>query len=774
MSSKPPFAKFVPARPGEILPQGSNAEFLKKQLNGLTGNFAASGYPFDTPMWDGGVGVIRSAPIIHNDEETPSPSQDAWWPYEQSAYLLDGVLKTAILTGEPDGIEVFRKNLRFLIDHPDKDGKLGNYCHCDIHWPMAVFFRAAMAYAEFEADAMVKQAFIRHYQALDINEIGTGFRHINNLEGLLTAYRWSQDHSLLEKAEAAYLRHNEFFRSHPDGLRELYMDKLAAMDKHILHGVTFSEGVKLPVMLYMYTGKKSYLEIAESGLQAVLDRHETLTGLPSANEFFSGKDPLQGYETCLINDFPWALNYFLQATGKVEYADRIEKIIFNALGGCVTDDFTALMYISSPNQVIAAPESNHSFFYRGGEDVMEFRPSHSAQCCPGNIHHVLPNFIMSQFMYGTDGTPAAILYSAASWQGSCHAAEFEVTEETAYPYGEKISFRFSVKGGYIPFMWRIPHWCKNAEVLFNGKAIGKKAVAGTFFRVDEISDGDEVTLILPLELTEKKDRHWKWFESGALLFSMPVEYLEERSENNRFSPRSYRPVSKWNYSPLPGGAKLCFSGEYPVVKVMASEVSGFDALEQNRYTPQVPLYCSRQGTAKELTLIPYRETELRITAFPDAEKRKPLFIYQALVSEAFEYREHLPLAGQAFASETTDPRELCRQFTEIFPEKDGYYDLLHHFGKLDDHLAYLLLRFWSDSDDEATLCIGADTAAQGWINGKYCFELPPGSEAVFTIGSWFKIPVKQGFNSLLVKVAKGTFYEQYRNAWGVRADIFTT
>ena len=772
MSSKPPFARFVPARPGTIMPRGENAAALQIQLSGLTGNFTASGYPFDTPMWNGGVGVIKSASIIHNDEETPSPGQDAWWPYEQSAYLLDGILKTAILTGSRDGLELFYQNLHFLITHPDETGRLGNCYHCDIHWPMAVFFRAAQAYAEYKDDPEVKAAFIRHYQALTVDEIGTGFRHINNLEGVLTAYRWSQDKSLLEKAEAAYMHHNEFFRNDPDGLPELYLDKLADMGKHILHGVTFSEGVKLPVMLYMYTGKKSYLEIAEQGLQAVLERHGTMTGLPSANELFSGKDPLQGYETCLINDFPWALNFFLQATGKIEYADRIEKIFFNAPGGCITDDFTALMYISCPNQVIAAPESNHAFFYRGSEDAMEFRPSHSAQCCPGNIHHIVPNFIMSQFMYSDDDTPAAVLYSAAAWQGNYRDSTFEVIEETAYPYGEKISFRFAVNGPAIPFMWRIPHWCGNAAITINGQAVETNIIPGTFFRLAKINDGDEVTLTIPMTLTGKSDRHWQWFESGPLLFSLPVEYVEEKSENHRFSPRSYRPVSRWDYSPLPDKAVLYREGKFPTVKVMATGVTGFDSLEQNRYTPQVPLYCSRRGTPEGLTLIPYRETKLRITAFPDARERQALFIYQALVSEAFPYDPEKPLAGQVFPPETLSEKELLCSSTEIFPEKDGCYDLLHHFGNVNDLLAYVSLRFWSDRDGQATVCLGADTVAAGWINGQNAFELPPGSEAVFTVGQWFTIPVKKGFNLLLVKVGKGIRYSQYRNAWGVRADIF--
>ena len=757
--------KFTAAPFGEILPLGANAKFLDIQLDGLTGNYQQSGYPFDTPMWNGGMGVVRSAPIIHNDDETPSPSQDAWWPYEQSAYLLDGILKTAILTGKKAGIELFEENLFFLIRHPDPDGVLGNGYHCDIHWPMAVFFRGAMAYAEYSGNVEVKAAFIRHYQALSAGKIGTGFRHINNLEGLLHAYRWSGDETLLAKAERAYEIHNCFYRENPEGLRELYRDKLEFMDRTILHGVTFAEGIKLPVMLYIFTGKTAYLESAERALAAVLERHGTLTGLPSANEFFSGKDPLQGYESCLIHDFTWALGYFLQATGKVEYADRMEKIIYNALGGAVTEDFTSLMYISSPNQVIAAPEANHAFFYRGSEDVMQFRPDHSAQCCPGNIHHALPDFIAMQFMYQSDGTPAAWLYGASCWHGKYRGKEFTITETTGYPHDEKICFAID-SSIPMPLALRIPCWCENAALLLNGKKLDMPLVPGSFVRIDKVENGDEITLFLPMQAVEKHDRFWCWFEAGALIFSLPVKYREVFESKDRFAPRAYLPVEMWNYSPVAASAELIREIGSFKMNISASKITGFDALDQGRYTPQVPLYGKRISPPEKLTLLPYAQAKLRITAFPDGKERQPLFIYQALCAGIFPYDENIALDEQLAAD---IPLE---KMVEIFPEKDGYYDLLHHFGRADKVCSAVAIRFWSDAAGKAVFIVGADSAGVCYVNGAKCLDILPGAEGVFTIGAQFESVVKKGFNTLLVKVGKGTLFEQYRNAWGVRADIF--
>ena len=92
-------------------------------------------------------------------------------------------------------------------------------------------------------------------------------------------YAWSNDASLLEKAEKAYRLHNEHYSLHLEDEFELFRNKLVSDNGNVLHGVSFSEAVKLPVMLYLYSGKSEYLADAEKGLQWVLEHHEQIPGL---------------------------------------------------------------------------------------------------------------------------------------------------------------------------------------------------------------------------------------------------------------------------------------------------------------------------------------------------------------------------------------------------------------------------------------------------------------------------------------------------------------
>ena len=131
-----------------------------------------------------------------------------------------------------------------------------------------------------------------------------------------------------------------------------------------MHGVTFCEELKLPVLLYAYTGDKRYLDLALNA-QRKAERDDVLPdGVPASAEALVGSaNVINSHETCDIADYTWTLGYFLMTTGEAKWADKIEKAVFNACPGTITKDFKALQYFSSVNQVIATGNSNHNDFF---------------------------------------------------------------------------------------------------------------------------------------------------------------------------------------------------------------------------------------------------------------------------------------------------------------------------------------------------------------------------------------------------------------------------
>ena len=781
MNSKMYYGIFKEAEPQRIGTAGTMEMWLQRQNRGISSRYKEQGYPFDTPMWNGGVGKVILASTVCHDKSVETPLQESWWPYEQSAYLLDGLVRLGILLSDEEKLELFRKNLQYLLEHPDEKGVLG-YCYNDSpsQWPMAVFFRGAYIYYRYTGDRKILDALYRHFSAISVETLSEGFRHINNLEGLLKIYEETKDESLLEKAVKAYVHHNERNSVRTDDEFELHWNRLSSGKNFVIHGVSFSESVKIPVMLYLYTGDKKYLDGAEKGLAKVLELHEQIPGLPSSNEDFAGKDPLQGYETCLLTDFVWALGYFLQATGKAEYADRMEKIIYNALPGSVWEDFSSMQYMSSPNQVIASEISHHSFFFRGMANFRQYRPDHSAQCCPGNVHRALPSFVLRSWLKKEDDSPVAALYMPGTFRGEYEGSSYTIKEDTLYPEEETVTFTFVMEEGKtlsMPFTFRIPAWSRGTEVWYNGVKTEEDFRSGSFHTLNrEWKNGDTLKISFTAVPEQKKDRYWSHFERGVLIYSLPVAFTDRKTGEGMIVPREVFPAGKWNYGISSGTEGYSGKDENGLyLEVEAFPVSGFDYLEQGRYTPQIPLFCERTGEAEKIKLRPYGKNPLRITAFPDAVKRKVLPVYQVLTSCTYPYDFRKDLSEQKFLPEYLSENENLSMAEEMQPDASSYYSLLAHFGQKKDVLAYMYFRFWNDENDpeeEAVLAVSASDGAEIFVNGEKVGMIEPPSDGEFMAPEFFRTPLKKGYNLLMLKVCEGMTPFQYRKAWGARVNVF--
>ncbi len=148
------FARFHPLPLSEIRPAGWLHDFLKRQATGLTGNIAVAGYPYGYPFWGSAEGDLKG-------------SYDAWWPYEQTAYWIDGALKCGYLVGDADLYAQALAEVDFAIEHAAADGFIGpEHLRAKDRWPHTVFFRAVLAQYEISGDARYLEALIRHYRAM--------------------------------------------------------------------------------------------------------------------------------------------------------------------------------------------------------------------------------------------------------------------------------------------------------------------------------------------------------------------------------------------------------------------------------------------------------------------------------------------------------------------------------------------------------------------------------------------------------------------------------
>ncbi|MEP7277399.1 MAG: beta-L-arabinofuranosidase domain-containing protein, partial [Bacteroidota bacterium] len=482
----PFYGKFKEIPANAITPKGWLKQFLLNQRDGLTGHLEKAGYPFNTVGW-----AADSIPRNRSIEK--------WWPYEQNGYWVDGMLRCGLLLNDTMLLNKARKSIYYVLNHPDPSGFLGPLFMKPSYerdrWAYVVFFRAWMAEYAATKNQKLLEAIKRHY--LSDRFPYTNNRESVNSEIILWAYAQSGDTALLHFAQDIYRNSNELNSKTVVSDISFLKDTAATGE----HGVTFLEKAKLGAILYMYTGKKDYLQPSIAAFKKLDKYHMLVDGVNVSSEHLENVTTQESHEICDISDFIWNAGYLLMATGDASYADKIEKAAFNAAPGSVTKNFTALQYFSAPNQVIAARGS----FIRGGGDQMRYAPNPGTECCPGNVNRMMPNFAIHSWMSDSHGGIVATTYAPSSVTYPVGKENTIVTidEDTRYPFSDNIDFTFHLKEKTaFTFYIRIPQWCKNARVLINNKAVNTALKPGTYVPLKrEYKEGDKIAITLPSEVS---------------------------------------------------------------------------------------------------------------------------------------------------------------------------------------------------------------------------------------------------------------------------------
>ncbi len=534
------YATFRPVSLEEIRPEGWLRTYLMRQCEGLTAHPEASGYPYGNRFWG------NLDPDFRRDI-------DVWWPYEQTGYWVEGALKGGYLIGDQQVYQTALREVDDAVSHAAPDGFIGpDFLREKDRWPYAVFFRAVLAQYEISGDRSYIDALVKHYksspQPLDWD------RDVTGVEILVLLYWITGDEDLLEMADDLYRRFNVRFSEHDCSLQSMTSDKRATE-----HGVSYNEIGKLAAILYCANGQEAYLQAATNGF-AKVDRDQLLAdGLHSCTEQLRGKDALDSHETCDITDHTWALSYLLQANGDAAYADRIEKIMFNAAPGAITKDFRALQYFSCPNQIVAGANTNHNHFM-SGDNWMMYRPDHEIQCCPGNVHRAMPNFVHRMWLRAPDQTPsggiAAAMYGPGTFSSRAGLQDkpIFIRCETNYPFEQEVNFELETEEpNTFGWLLRIPGWCSQPGLWVNEQAVRQPLHPGSFVRIDrEWQAGDRIRLSLPFHLSvEKWPNGGISLNYGPITLSLPVHArAEEETENSTELQR--RKALKDTYVPPTG------------------------------------------------------------------------------------------------------------------------------------------------------------------------------------------------------------------------------
>lgn len=626
---------------GTIKPQGWLKEMLIRQKNGATGN------------------LDKLYPLVMNKRNGWLGGDGDQW--ERGPYWLDGLLPLAYILEDKELIAKTKPWIEWTLKSQQPDGYFGpskDYSpepgiqrdNSHDWWPKIVMLKVLKQYYAATGDKRVIKLMTNYFRyqlkelpqhPLDHWTFWARYRGGDNLMVVYWLYNITGDKFLLDLGD---LIHHQTF-DYTDAF--LNTDMLAK--QRSIHGVNLAEGMKDPIIYYQHHPEKKYWDATVKAYDDLRKYDEMAHGLFGGDEALHGNNPTQGSELCTAVEMMFTLENTLEITGSVNYADRLEKIAFNAMPTQISDDFMDRQYFQQANQVMLTRHTRNFDTDHDGTDVCYGLLTGYA-CCTSNMHQGWPKFTQNLWYATPDKGLAALVYSPNEVKAKvANGTEVSFKEETNYPFDESIKFTFntirSVKSVSFPLELRIPEWCKKANVNINGK-LWKESDGNQILKIDrEWKSGDVVELILPMHIFKKT-----WYENAISIERGPITYAlkmgeEVKKVNNTKDTLDYGntyyeiyPTTPWNYGLIDIAdnkmadeykvEKNTSNGIYPwsiknapiIIKTRAKRIPSWQLY--NDMAGPVPYvgYGFITGKEEEVTLVPYGCTRLRISEFPVVSK----------------------------------------------------------------------------------------------------------------------------------------------------------
>ena len=337
------------------------------------------------------------------------------WPLEQCSYWLDGLVRLGYVLHDDALIRKAKARLDPIVDGVNHGGSSFIYWVTNSpagfnSWAHSHMGRALVAYYEATGERRILDALDRAYRTYPVPMGTLALTDVNvsglcNLDALLETYCFTGDQALLERATAAVQR-PEVQATIQDWLNGKF---------NPCHAVCAYEIIRLPALLYPWTGEARYLEASRNAFQWLDRQHLLPYGVTSGEEFLSGSGAFRLTETCDVSADLWSSLWMYRITGERSWGDDVERAFFNAAAAPVARDFQTMCYYQSPNRL--QPEtlpSGHPLC--PGPRCMRFtRLGYpGVLCCVGAVNRIVPNYIIHMWMATADNGLAATLYGPCS------------------------------------------------------------------------------------------------------------------------------------------------------------------------------------------------------------------------------------------------------------------------------------------------------------------------------------------------------------------------
>ncbi|MDF2988979.1 MAG: hypothetical protein K0R50_4489, partial [Eubacterium sp.] len=628
----------APLAPGEALPVANQGSLVKTPFIPLPlGSVKADGWLLQQLM------LQKNGATGHAEEIYSELGSNSAWlggnaansDWERPVYYVKGLVALAYTLGDTELQDKAAKWIEWSLQSQKPDGSFGPSSSND-WWPRMPMLYAMRDYYEATGDQRVITFMTNyfHYQAANLSgrplTDWSKARVGDNIDTVLWLYNRTNDESLLDLADMlknqGYDHTSIFSNDNFFGF---------GSDFHPNHNVNVSEDIKMPAIYYQRSGSEADKNAFRLGDGHLLKYHGQITGMSSGTEFLAGLGSTQGAELCAIVERMQSNEEAQMILGDPYLGDQLEKIAFNALPGAISKDFKLQQYYSLPNQVQSVNGSRgHRQDYANG---LQPSPDSGFPCCRFDMHMGWPYYVKSMWAATDDGGIAAMAYGPSNVTTKINNTLVTITETTNYPFEEQLQFTVNTPAdNSFPLKLRIPEWCKQPVVEVNG-TVQTGVASGEYYTIDRTwTDGDVVTLSLPMEVkTSTQVSNSVGVERGPLVYSLKIgENWKKVSERvSGYVEYEVLPATDWNYGLVIDSSNPAASftvnevempenpfiqGTTPVtLTARAKKVVSWKLGPNGMDADEVPLGPVVSAMPEEnVTLVPFGAENIRITYFP--------------------------------------------------------------------------------------------------------------------------------------------------------------